>query len=139
MLFGDADRVVFDKLSIEPEFATRVLAVDRQVNTLVLQAGRPLLLIEQHGKRLTALPSARQEDFVKAVHLLPGILTDGVALADAGWEVITVSKGTVSTLSRIHTRHDRAERLSGDGVTRTAAFVAAMAAERLAAAGEEEG
>jgi hypothetical protein len=93
---------------------------------------RPEALV-QAGERAGRLAGAP----VRARRLLPGILTDGVALADAGWEVITVSKGTMSTLARIHTRHDRAERLSGDGVAETAAFIAAMAAERLA--GEREG
>ena len=43
-------------------------------NWLVLQAGRPVLLIEQQAKRLTALASARREDVAAAVLLLPGIL-----------------------------------------------------------------
>jgi hypothetical protein len=72
---------------------------------------------------------------VRVRRLLPGILTDGVALADAGWEVITVSKGTVSTLARIHTRGDRADRLSGAGVAEAARFVAAMAAARITGEG----
>src|SRR5262249_43298935 len=37
----------------------------RAGNVLVLRAGRPVLLAEQHGKRLTALPSASRDD-VKA-------------------------------------------------------------------------
>ncbi len=36
--------------------------------------GRPILLIEQHGKRLTALASARQEDVAAAAALVPNIL-----------------------------------------------------------------
>ena len=43
-------------------------------NWLVLQAGRPVLLIEQHGKKLTGLASARKEDLAAAVALLPNIL-----------------------------------------------------------------
>jgi ATP-dependent Lhr-like helicase len=46
----------------------------RAGNWLVLQAGRPVLLIEQHGKKLTPLASARPEDLTGAVSLLPRIL-----------------------------------------------------------------
>jgi ATP-dependent Lhr-like helicase len=47
----------------------------RSGNWLVLQAGQPVLLIEQHGKKLTALASARQEDVAAAVALLPNTLS----------------------------------------------------------------
>jgi len=46
----------------------------RPGNWLVLRAGRPVLLIEQHGKRLTALASASCDDVSAAVACLPGIL-----------------------------------------------------------------
>jgi ATP-dependent Lhr-like helicase len=45
----------------------------RPGNWLVLRAGRPVLLIEQHGKRLTALASASREEVAAAVACLPGI------------------------------------------------------------------
>jgi ATP-dependent Lhr-like helicase len=46
----------------------------RPGNWLVLRVGRPVLLIEQHGKRLTALASASREDVSAAIACLPGIL-----------------------------------------------------------------
>jgi ATP-dependent Lhr-like helicase len=46
----------------------------RTGNWLTLRAGRPILLIEGHGARLTALPSASAEDVASAVVCLPGIL-----------------------------------------------------------------
>jgi ATP-dependent Lhr-like helicase len=46
----------------------------RAGNWLVLRAGRPVLIVEQAGKRLTTLASASQEDQAAAVALLPGIL-----------------------------------------------------------------
>ena len=51
----------------------------RAGNWLVLRAGLPLLLIEQQGKRLTALPSASREDLVAATACLPGICGTGSA------------------------------------------------------------
>jgi ATP-dependent Lhr-like helicase len=46
----------------------------RPGNWLVLRAGRPVMLIEQHGKRLTALASASREDVAASIACLPGIL-----------------------------------------------------------------
>jgi ATP-dependent Lhr-like helicase len=45
----------------------------RPGNWLVLRAGRPVLLVEQHGKRLTALASANREEVAAAVACLPSI------------------------------------------------------------------
>src|SRR5205807_2891325 len=46
----------------------------RAGNWVTLRAGRPVLLVEGQGKRLTALPSASREDVAAAVAGLPGIL-----------------------------------------------------------------
>ena len=62
--------------------------------------------------------------------LVPGILVDAVALADAGWTAITLSRGTWRTLARIHTPHDTVDRLEGRGVAE-AATVLARAAQSL--------
>jgi ATP-dependent helicase Lhr and Lhr-like helicase len=45
----------------------------RPGNWIVVRAGRPVLIIEQHGKRLTALASASAEDLAQAVACLPAI------------------------------------------------------------------
>jgi ATP-dependent Lhr-like helicase len=42
-------------------------------NWLVVKAGRPVLLVEQQGKRLTALASASREDIAAAVGCLPAM------------------------------------------------------------------
>jgi hypothetical protein len=59
--------------------------------------------------------------------LVPGILTDGVALADGGWRVVTVSKATMGTLARVHTAADTVAGMSGDGIGRTATLLARAA------------
>jgi ATP-dependent Lhr-like helicase len=51
--------------------------VRRAGNWLVVRAGRPVLLVEQQGKRLEALASASPEDVAAAVACLPGILDRG--------------------------------------------------------------
>ena len=46
----------------------------RANNWLVMKAGRPLLLIELQGKRLTAMPQATTDDLAKAAARLPDLL-----------------------------------------------------------------
>jgi hypothetical protein len=65
--------------------------------------------------------------------LLPGVLTDGVALAGAGWEVVTLSRGTWGTLRRIHTRRDDLAHLAGHGIPDAAEVLARDAADLAAA------
>jgi Zn-dependent M28 family amino/carboxypeptidase len=55
--------------------------------------------------------------------LIPGILTDGVALAAAGWSVVTLSRGTAATLARIHRPSDTVVRLTGEGVDHLATLL----------------
>ena len=66
---------------------------------------------------------------VRVGRLIPGALLDGVALADAGWQVVTVSRGTLRTVSRIHTPRDSLEHLRGDGIAATASIILAAIAE----------
>lgn len=61
--------------------------------------------------------------------LIPGILADSVAFADVGIESITLSRGTLSTLARIHTRRDTSNTLTGVGVAEASALLTALAKE----------
>ena len=70
--------------------------------------------------------SARTGLRMRAHRLLPGVLTDGVALADAAWGVVTLSKGGSRTLARIHTPRDRAEHLVGTGMAEVAGVIATL-------------
>ena len=60
-----------------------------------------------------------------------GLLTDSVALADAGWRAVTVSRGSFASLRRVHTPDDSLARLRGTGIDEVAS-VLAHAAEVLA-------
>jgi Iap family predicted aminopeptidase len=73
-----------------------------------------------------ALSAAGAQRRTKVVvrRLVPGILTDGVALADAGWPTVTVSRATMGTLSRVHTTNDTAEGMSAVGISEAAALIA---------------
>jgi putative aminopeptidase FrvX len=67
--------------------------------------------------------AAKTGSLLRAHRLLPGVLTDGVALTDAGWAAVTISKGGVSTLARIHSSRDRADSLNGTGIAEVAAIL----------------
>ena len=60
---------------------------------------------------------------------IPGLLTDGVALGEAGWSAVTLSRGGVGTLWRIHRAVDTAHRISGVGMHEVARLVASAARE----------
>lgn len=61
--------------------------------------------------------------------LIPGILADSMAFADRGIESVTLSRGNLSTLARIHTRRDNSTALAGRGVADAAAVLSALAKE----------
>lgn len=59
-----------------------------------------------------------------------GLLTDSVALADRDWRAVTLSRGSLSSLRRVHTPDDSLARLRGTGIEEVAT-VLARAAEAL--------
>ena len=76
------------------------------------------------GRKPASLVAMLGRDWPNPTRLLPGVLMDGVALADAGWEVVNISKGSWRTVSRIHTRHDNLAQLEGSGADEVAAMLA---------------
>lgn len=77
--------------------------------------------------------AARMGAPLRVIPLIPGVLVDGLAFADAGWHVVTLSRGSVGTLRRIHTSRDDLSHLRGSGAE-TASHVVARAAELIAGA-----
>ncbi|MBA3646251.1 MAG: M28 family peptidase [Gemmatimonadaceae bacterium] len=63
--------------------------------------------------------------------VIPGIITDSMAFEAAGLPSVTLSRGTVKTLARLHTKGDSADRLTGSGAA-TAARILAQMVEELA-------
>jgi hypothetical protein len=61
--------------------------------------------------------------------MIPGILADSMAFADRGIESMTVSRGTLSTLARIHTRRDNSNAVGGSGVAEAGVLLSALAKE----------
>jgi hypothetical protein len=66
---------------------------------------------------------------LRVIRLIPGILTDSVALADAGWETVTLSRGNIRTLQRIHTSRDTLDSMRGTGIALAAHVLARTATE----------
>jgi hypothetical protein len=61
--------------------------------------------------------------------LIPGILADSMVFADRGVKAVTVARGTLKTLARIHTRRDNSNTLTGNGAAEASAILSALAKE----------
>lgn len=61
--------------------------------------------------------------------VIPGIITDSMAFEAAGLPSVTLSRGTVHTLARLHTSGDSPDRLTGSGVAAAALMLAQMVEE----------
>jgi hypothetical protein len=85
------------------------------------------------GGTVDAMRAALTEAGVEArvIRLLPGILTDSVAFAAAGHDSVTLSRGSLATLGRLHTGRDTLAQLRGSAID-TAGAALAAAARRLA-------
>jgi hypothetical protein len=55
--------------------------------------------------------------------VIPGILVDAVAFRDAGWPAVTISRGGLYSLGRIHTSRDTLACMSGTSIDTAAIFV----------------
>jgi hypothetical protein len=66
---------------------------------------------------------------LRTVRLIPGILADSMVFADLGIEAVTLSRGKLSTLARIHTRRDNSNALSGSGAADAGVLLSALAKE----------
>jgi hypothetical protein len=60
---------------------------------------------------------------------LPGVLTDSNAFRAAGWETLTLARGTIRTLNRIHTPQDSLDNLRGRGIPEAARVLARLVEE----------
>jgi hypothetical protein len=102
---------------------TRETSPSRAINIDGIDDVGALRLVYSGRKPRTLLDHVR-DGWPTASRLPPGLLMDGVALADAGWEVVNVSKGSWRTVSRIHTSGDDRAHLAGSGIEEVAALLA---------------
>jgi Zn-dependent M28 family amino/carboxypeptidase len=61
--------------------------------------------------------------------LIPGILADSIAFSESGWDALTLSRGNIGTLARVHTSSDTRDRLDGSGIAQAALLLAATIEE----------
>ena len=108
----------------KPAMAINVDGVDDRGTTLCMYHGRAARV------RVGVARAARAIGMKVAERpTIPGLLTDGVALADAGWSAVTMSRGGFATLWRIHRRADVSGRIRGIGIHEVARLVATAARE----------
>jgi hypothetical protein len=100
----------------KPAFALNVDGIDDVGSVRLIYSGAP-----PHGL-LMSIP--RDSGWPAPERIPPGLLLDGVALADAGFSVLTVSKGSWKTVARIHTAGDDVDHLGGSGIENVAVSLA---------------
>jgi Peptidase family M28 len=66
---------------------------------------------------------------LRITRVIPGILADNIPFADRGIAAITISRGRLGTLARIHTRRDTSNALTGKGAAEASALLSALAKE----------
>jgi len=71
----------------------------------------------------------RAGERLRAGRLIPGILADNIAFADRGIPAVTLSRGTLATLGRIHTRRDNSNAVTGRGAAEASVLLSALAKE----------
>jgi acetylornithine deacetylase/succinyl-diaminopimelate desuccinylase-like protein len=84
-----------------------------------------LTIIDYGNLRSTSFGDAR----VIGQSRLPGVLTDSNAFRAVGWPTVTLSRGTIRTLNRIHTRRDSLNNLRGAGIPEAANALARIVEE----------
>jgi hypothetical protein len=57
---------------------------------------------------------------------MPGVLTDSNAFRAAGWETVTLGRGTLRTLGRIHTKRDSLDSMRGTSIPDAARILAGL-------------
>ncbi|HEX6627757.1 MAG TPA: M28 family peptidase [Gemmatimonadaceae bacterium] len=66
---------------------------------------------------------------IRIGRLIPGIMADNMAFSERFHSAITLSRGTLGTLARIHTARDNSARLTGEGAAEASVLLSAMAKE----------
>ena len=78
------------------------------------------------ARLLGAISAASEQTGIacQATRLVPGLLTDSVAVTDAGLASVTFMRGSWRSLARVHSRRDDLSRLRGSGIADTATLMA---------------
>lgn len=95
--------------------------VDDSGRIVTMFAGRRPARLLAAVERASASSGVRHE----SARMVPGVLTDSVAFADAGMSSVTFSRGSWRSLARVHSRRDDLVHLRGTGIAETAMLMAA--------------
>ena len=90
-----------------------------------MYTGRRPEQITQSSRRVADGLGAR----LRVSRLIPGILADNMPFGDRGIDAVTLSRGRLATLARIHTRRDTSTALTGKGAAEASALLSALAKE----------
>jgi hypothetical protein len=117
---GARNHGALDKGRVRPTIAINCDTVDDDGPLVLMYTGsRPSRLVSALTKA-----AAAAGDEIRTLPLIPGILTDSIALAATGWETLTLSRGTLRTLQRVHTSRDTLATMSGKGIDAAATVLA---------------
>ena len=109
----------------KPDVALNCDGVDDEGMLTVMHSGRkPETLVATMHEA-----ASREHEPLRVIRMIPGVLTDSVALAGAGWTTATLSRGSLRTLWRIHTMSDSLGTMRGTGIAVTARVLAGVASE----------
>lgn len=108
-----------------PATALNVDSIDDDGALVVMYTGAPPRPLISSLSRAATDAGER----LRTMRLIPGILTDSVALRRAGWQTVTLSRGTIRTLGRIHTSRDSLATMDGRGIEGAARVLAHAAME----------
>jgi hypothetical protein len=108
-----------------PAIAINCDTVDDHGRTVVMWYGR---WSRSLGLRAAAVAKSADARAI-AMRPLPGVLTDSDAFRQARWMTVTLSRGSLRTLNRIHTARDNLHRLRGDGIAGAARVLATLVEE----------
>jgi hypothetical protein len=108
----------------EPAVAINCDTVDDDGRFLCMTSGKARRTSEAMSRA-----AARLGMDVRIRSMLPGILADSMAFTDAGWDSVTLSRGNIATLTRVHTSRDTAAAMTGTGIAKAARLLAATVEE----------
>jgi hypothetical protein len=66
---------------------------------------------------------------LRVTRLIPGILADNMPFSERGLQAVTISRGTLATLGRIHTRRDFSNTMTGSGAAQASVLLSVLARE----------
>ncbi|HJQ11118.1 MAG TPA: M28 family peptidase [Gemmatimonadaceae bacterium] len=96
------------------------------------EAGAYRCMYSDHPHRITMIAENEAKRLgisLKIGRLIPGIMADSMVFSRWHWSAITLSRGTLGTLARIHTRRDNSAMLTGEGAAVASTLLSAIAGE----------